>query len=238
MAKFAYGAGDGAITDDGCPVELYRRLKAGDEIDLIRRLAPAGGSILDLGAGAGRLADPLSAAGFAVTAVDQSANMLAEIRGGATCVRSTIESLELAARFDVVVLASYLLNAPAMESRVALLAACARHLKPGGVAAIQVRGPGILQDLSDFEREVDGIHDRVEGYRRDGPLVTITMRTEREGRRWVQTFTQRYLDETELRPELAAQGLTFERWLDVAPEWFVASFATKIRTGRTPTAPH
>jgi SAM-dependent methyltransferase len=228
MAKFAYGAGDGAITDDGCAVELYRRLEAGDEIDLIRSLSPAGGSILDLGAGAGRLADPLSAAGFVVTAVDQSADMLAEIRGGASCVRSTIEALDLGARFDVVLLSSYLLNTPASESRAGLLRACARHLKPSGAAAIQVRGPGILQDLSDFEREVDGVRDWVDAYHRDEPFVTITMRTEWEGRRWVQTFIQRYLDEADLRPELAAQGLRFERWLDAAPEWIVAGVAENI----------
>ena len=228
MASFAYGAGDGAITDDGCAVELYRRLRAGEEIDLIRGVAPAGGSILDLGAGTGRLANPLSAAGFAVTAIDQSADMLAEIGGAVTCVQSTIEALELGARFDVVLLSSYLLNVPTAESRASLLRACMRHMKPGGVAAIQVRGQGILQDLSDFEREVDGIRDWVEAYRRDGLLVTITMRTEWEDRRWVQTFTQRYLDETELRPELAAVGLGFERWLDPAPEWFVASVAADI----------
>ncbi|MEJ0065706.1 MAG: methyltransferase domain-containing protein [Caulobacteraceae bacterium] len=127
MAKFASGSGDGAITDDGCAVELYRRLKASaDEIGLLMALPPPGGSILDLGAGAGRLAEPLGRAGFAVTAVDQSAEMLAEIGGGAACVHSSIEVLELGARFDLVLLASYLLNTPAPRDRRALLGACAR----------------------------------------------------------------------------------------------------------------
>ena len=222
MAAFAQGSGDGAITDDGCPVELYRQLKAGDEIGLIQGLAPPGGSILDLGAGAGRLAEPLAEAGFAVTAVDESAEMLAEIRGDVAPFRSRIEDLDLGQRFDLVLLASYLLNAPAAEDRGALLGACVRHLKPGGATAIQVRGPGILRDLTDFEREVDGIHDWVDSYRRHGPLVTMTLRTEWEGRRWVQTFTHRYLPESELRRELADSGLTFERWLDAGPEWFLA----------------
>jgi len=226
MAKFASGSGDGAITDDGCAVELYRRLKASaDEISLLAALAPRSGSILDLGAGAGRLADPLSRDGFTVTAVDQSAAMLAEIHGSAIRIQSSIEALELGAFFDLVLLSSYLFNTPALEDRRALLAACARHLKPAGVAAIQVRGPGVLRDLNGFERESDGIRDWVEGYRRDGPLATMTVRTEWEGRRSSQTFTQRYLDEADLRRELADQGLAFERWLDDAPEWFVAGRA-------------
>jgi len=229
---YASGSGDGAITADGCPVELYRRLSAGGEIDLIEALAPAGGSILDLGAGAGRLANPLSAAGFVVTAVDQSAEMLAEIRGGARRVRSTIEALDLGAAFDVVLLASYLLNTPALESRSALLATCARHLKRDGAAMIQVRGPAILRDLSGYEREAEGIRDWVEAYRRDGPVVTMTVRTECEGRRWLQTFSQRYLEEPDLRRELAAEGLQFDRWLDDPPEWFVARCANPPAPGR------
>lgn len=223
MAKFASGSGDGVITDDGCSVELYRRLGASaDEIGLLTALAPPGGSVLDLGAGAGRLAEPLSRAGFAVTAVDQSAEMLAEIGGGVVCIQSSIEALELSPRFDLVLLASYLLNTPALEDRHALLAVCAHHLKPTGALAVQVRGPGILRDLSGFERETDGVRDWVESYRRDGALVTMTIRTEWEGRRSSQTFSQRYLTEAELRPELADQGLAFERWLDEPPEWFLA----------------
>jgi SAM-dependent methyltransferase len=222
MGEFAHGAGDGVITDDGCPVELYRRLRAGDEIDRIKHLTPPGGSILDLGAGAGRLAEPLAEAGFDVTAVDESTEMLAEIRGAVTPVQSRIEALDLGRRFDLVLLASYLLNAPAAQSRAPLLGACGRHLKPGGAVAIQVRGPGILRDLTGFEREVDGVRDWVDSYRRDGHMVTMTLRTEWEGRRWAQTFTHRYLEEAELRLELAAQGLRFERWLDPTPEWFVA----------------
>jgi SAM-dependent methyltransferase len=235
---YASGSGDGAITADGCAVELYRRLSAGGEIDLVKAFAPAGGSILDLGAGAGRLANPLSAAGFAVTAVDQSAEMLAEIRGGAGRVRSTIEKLDLGAAFDVVLLASYLLNTPAPESRAALLATCARHLKPDGAAMVQVRAAGILRDLSGFEREAEGIRDWVEAYRRDGPVVTMTVRTECEGRRWVQTFTQRYLEEADLRRELIGAGLQFDRWLDQPPEWFLArlSGSDRSRSSRA-TAP-
>jgi SAM-dependent methyltransferase len=223
MAKFASGSGDGAITDDGCAVELYRRLTASaDEIAMLTGLARPGGSILDLGAGAGRLAEPLSQTGFAVTAVDQSAEMLAEIGDDVVRVQSGIGALELSERFDLVLLSSYLLNTPAAEERQALLAACARHVKPTGAAAIQVRGAGILRDLNGFARESDGVRDWVEGYRRDGPLVTITMQTEWEGRRSSQTFTQRYLREAELRRELADQGLAFERWLDDPSEWFMA----------------
>jgi SAM-dependent methyltransferase len=223
MARFASGSGDGVITDDGCAVELYRRLRASeDEIGRLTALTPPSGSILDLGAGAGRLAEPLGRAGFAVTAVDQSAEMLAEIGSGVACIQSSIEALQLGPSFDLVLLSSYLLNTPALEDRGALLAACARHLKPAGALAAQVRGPGILRDLNGFERENDGVRDWVESYRRDGSQVTMTMRTEWDGRRTSQTFTQLYLEEASLRRELAAGGLLFERWLDDPPEWCLA----------------
>ncbi|SCD71661.1 hypothetical protein GA0115238_12182 [Streptomyces sp. di50b] len=37
------GTGPGAITPDGCAVELYARLPVGDEPDVIEAAVPAGG---------------------------------------------------------------------------------------------------------------------------------------------------------------------------------------------------
>jgi SAM-dependent methyltransferase len=54
---------------------------------------PSGASILELGSGAGRVTHPLVELGYAVTAVDESAEMLARVRGART-VRSTIERLD------------------------------------------------------------------------------------------------------------------------------------------------
>lgn len=95
------GAGPGAITPDGCAVDLYSRLSVGNEPEVIAAAVPAGASLLELGCGAGRVTHPLLERGFAVTAVDESAQMLARVRGART-VQSPIESLDLGETFDVV----------------------------------------------------------------------------------------------------------------------------------------
>lgn len=73
----APGQGPGVITADGCAAEVYRLLPAAPEAPMLAQLVPAGGSVLDLGAGTGRLAHALRDLGLAVTAVDESAAMRA-----------------------------------------------------------------------------------------------------------------------------------------------------------------
>ena len=64
------GTGTGAITPDGCAVEVYTRLPIGPEPDIIAAAVPAGAHILELGSGVGRMTHPLLERGFTVTAVD------------------------------------------------------------------------------------------------------------------------------------------------------------------------
>lgn len=45
------GTGPGAITPDGCAVELYRRLSVGDEPDVIADVAPPGRAFSNWAAG-------------------------------------------------------------------------------------------------------------------------------------------------------------------------------------------
>jgi SAM-dependent methyltransferase len=73
------GTGPGAITPDGCAVDLYARLSVGDEPDVIAGAVPAGAHILELGSGAGRVTRPLLERGFRITAVDESAEMLEKV---------------------------------------------------------------------------------------------------------------------------------------------------------------
>ncbi len=100
-----------AVTRDGCPVELYRLLPATGEPALVHAAVPPGAEILDLGCGAGRLTHPLLELGHPVTAVDNSADMLAHVHG-ATTVLADIETLDLDRRFAAVLLASHLVNTP------------------------------------------------------------------------------------------------------------------------------
>ncbi|MGH3324371.1 MAG: class I SAM-dependent methyltransferase, partial [Streptomyces sp.] len=93
------GTGPGEFTPDGCSVEMYVRLPGNGETEIIAAAAPPGATLLELGAGAGRMTRPLLARGFRVTAVDESAAMLAKIEGAPT-VRAAIEDLELEQRFE------------------------------------------------------------------------------------------------------------------------------------------
>ena len=101
------GTGPGPQTQDGCSVELYRRLRAGNEPDIIAYVVANHGSILELGAGAGRVTHPLIARGYQLTVVDNSAEMLAHIRRAET-VLANIETLDLGHQFDAVLLGSHL----------------------------------------------------------------------------------------------------------------------------------
>jgi 2-polyprenyl-3-methyl-5-hydroxy-6-metoxy-1,4-benzoquinol methylase len=80
---------------DGSPVELYRRLSArADEGALNHTLLPTGATVLDLGCGTGRLAEPLVRLGHPVTGVDNRPEMLAALRL-ATPVCANITMIDL-----------------------------------------------------------------------------------------------------------------------------------------------
>ncbi len=122
-----HATGPGPLTDDGCAVELYRRLVATGEPELVETEVRAGSTILELGAGAGRVTHPLLRKGYRVTAVDSSADMLAQIWGAET-ILAQIETLALGRTFDAVVLGSNLINTPDDRQRTALLNTCRRHV--------------------------------------------------------------------------------------------------------------
>lgn len=127
-------------TPDGSLIELYRRMPPTGEPEQIHALLQPQSSVLELGAGTGRIADPLAQLGHHVTAVDDSERMLAEVRyARAVCAR--IEDLQLAERFDAVLLTTNLIHYPGDDLRRAVLAAIARHLKPTGKAVIQWKPP-------------------------------------------------------------------------------------------------
>ncbi|NEA43017.1 class I SAM-dependent methyltransferase [Streptomyces sp. SID11385] len=217
-----YGAsGPGALTPDGCAVELYKRLPVRDEPDVIASVAPPGARLLELGCGAGRVTRPLVARGFDVTAVDESAAMLAEVRGART-VCSPIERLDLGETFPVVLLASFLVHAGDAEVRRGLLRTCRRHLAPGGSLLLQ-REPADAHDGLPRERRDPGHTTRIvssvpyaEGVRQVRAEYVFADAT------WTQTFLSRPLDDEGFAGVLAEEGLRAVERLSADGVWWRA----------------
>ncbi len=227
------GTGPGVITPDGCAVDFYARLAAMGEPEIVHDAIPAGASILELGCGAGRLTHPLMALGHPVTAVDESPEMLAHVRGTETvCAR--IEDLSLGRRFDAVLLASHLVNADDDEVASAFLAACRRHVADGGAVIIQQQAPGWFADAAETERRTeDGIIVRVRDVSRPGPdLVSATMEYADGERVWTHAFTARCLDDAALAGLLGRSGLRLDRYLTGDRSWLRAGPACSwLRAG-------
>jgi SAM-dependent methyltransferase len=197
------------VTDDGCAVEVYRRLPAMGEPELVHRLAGPGARVLDLGAGTGRIADPLAALGHDVVAVDDSPEMLAHVRR-ARPHRSRIEDLDLADRFDLVLLASHLVNTADDALRRGLLGAARRHLADGGQVLLQWHEPAWFDGLRAglvAEGPLGVFTSRLVVHEVVGALVTATVTYTGEGGTWSQPFTARRLSREEVADELAAAGL-------------------------------
>lgn len=103
------------------------------EADLVTGYRPA--SVLDAGCGTGRVAIELARRGIAVVGVDADPDMIAAAVAKAPQLPwQTVDlaDLDRPERFDVVVLAGNVVPYVTADRRAAALAACARHLAPGG----------------------------------------------------------------------------------------------------------
>jgi SAM-dependent methyltransferase len=218
----ARGTGPGLITPDGCAVDFYAMLSARGEPEIIHEAVGPDASILELGAGAGRVTGPLAALGHAVVAVDESPEMLAHITTART-VCSRIEDLDLQERFDVVLLASHLINVPGDQERHELLAACARHVSPSGCVLIEQHAPDWFETASESESEADGIVFRLRDISRPPPgLLSATVEYQSGDRVWTQTFTTRRLSTDQLAAALTEAGLALDRYLTPDHSWLRA----------------
>lgn len=117
---------------------------AGD-IDIYAALAPAGGSILELGSGTGRVSEALAQRGFDVTGLELSPAMLnqatARIPSGVRLAyeQGDMRSFDFGRTFDAVICPFYALaHLPPGEDWDRVLAAVSRHLTAGGRAAFHM----------------------------------------------------------------------------------------------------
>lgn len=114
-----------------------------------------GPRILELGSGTGRILIPLARAGFQVTGVDLSDDMMAicrqklecessEVRGRARVVKGNIVDLDLGDTFDLVIAPCNLINCLTGPGEgLALLRTARRHLRDGGMFILDSSIPDI-----------------------------------------------------------------------------------------------
>lgn len=230
--RAASGAGPGEITRDGCAVDVYARLPASGEPEIIHTALTPGASVLDLGCGTGRIADPLVRLGHEVVAVDESPAMLAHVRAART-VCGEIESLDLGRRFGGVALASHLVNTPDGDARSAMLATAARHVDRAGQVVVQWHPPDWLDGL-DVGHEYGGSLGPVRTVLRvlafDGEVLDAVVEYRAAGSRWEHRFRCRRLSEADMVCALEAAGLHFGRWLTADRRWFAAGRSTPAET--------
>ncbi|WP_405779113.1 class I SAM-dependent methyltransferase [Streptomyces sp. NBC_00859] len=218
------------LSPDGSPVEFYARLPAGSSPRLIHDSIPAGASILDLGAGAGRITHPLLQLGHEVVAVDESPAMLAYIKGAKT-VETRIEDLALGRRFDVVLLMSHLIENPDIEQVRAFLTICRAHVKDQGQVLIQRDPPErSYVDEPPFKREVaDGCTISMRDLSQaSSEILTFTLDYEIDGSKWSQSVITRPVDDDSLKHELALADLEIGSFLTPNRSWVSARPSTAL----------
>lgn len=130
--------------------------------------AAAGGAVLELGVGTGRLALPLRDAGVAVVGVDASPAMLATLRAKAGAdaiplIQGDLTHLPLRGRFAGAIIAfNTLFNLTTSAAQEQLFAEVARLLAPGGFLAAELFVPETEQGAPDAVVEPSRIEiDRV-----------------------------------------------------------------------------
>ncbi|MGW3990257.1 class I SAM-dependent methyltransferase [Streptomyces sp. NPDC004830] len=230
------GTGPGAITPDGCAVEFYARLPVGDEPEIIAAAVPQGARILELGSGVGRMTHALLERGFTLTAVDESAEMLARVRGART-IRSPIEELALDETFDVVLLASFLVHAGDAEVRRGLLRTCARHVADGGCVLIQREGEDYHANVPRERVDPGGFTVRVVSSEPIGDGVrSVRAEYEFPDAVWTQTFRSRPLSREQFEAALSEAGLRVDRYLTEDRIWVRAVPATPATPGASSSA--
>ncbi|MGW8061215.1 class I SAM-dependent methyltransferase [Streptomyces ziwulingensis] len=219
MREGHQGTGPGAIAPDGCAVELYARLPAGAEPGVIAAAVPGGARILELGSGVGRMTHPLLERGFDVTAVDESADMLAHVRG-TRAICSPIEDLGLGERFDAVLLASFLVHAGDVEVRRGLLRTCVRHVAEGGCVLIQREGADYHTDLPRERVDPSGFTVRIVSSEPVGDGVhSVRAEYAFPDAVWTQTFRARPMTEEQFEQALGEVGLEVDRCLTDDGTW-------------------
>ncbi len=137
-----------------------------------------GGSVIEWGAGTGRLATPLAAAGFNVTAVECSKQMVERGRAKSREVQwivGDMRSAKLARRFGLAICAfNSFLCLRQVEDALAFLSNAREHLEPGGLLGLEVSAFS-PEELSNTPDGPSLRYDFVRRLPRGGKLVRLSL---------------------------------------------------------------
>ncbi len=166
--------------DQGLSAVHYDRITAADErlagdIGIYAGLAPPGGSVLELGAGTGRVTAGLAERGYEVSGVDRAGAMLRQaeerratlppdVAARIALKRGDMTALDLKQTFDAVICPYFTLaHVPAGAAWRNTFATAAKHMKPGALAAFHLplaavmSGPGPARpDLPVMDQPLEG----------------------------------------------------------------------------------
>lgn len=214
---------DPAIAPDGSPVAIFASLPPTDDPALIHDAVAAGGSILELGCGAGRMTRELAGLGHPVVGVDESPDMLRHVDGAETIrietVRADIFTLALKRTFDGVVSASHFINEPDVDRRLALLDVCRRHVRDHGVVLLERYEPEWARAPHGGYGQVGDVEIEIEIHARRGPVFDATATYRLGTDTWAQRFTATAIEDDQLEAEARSCGLVLDRWLDDRRTW-------------------
>ncbi len=149
----------------------------GDQ-DVYAGLASTGATILELGAGTGRLTCGLAALGFEVTGIDIAAAMLAQAKSrvaaldAAVAARIALQlgdltSVDLKRTFDLVICPYHTLaHIPAGAAWTLGFKTAAKHLPAGGLFAVHLPNLDLMQNLKPIDPKAVVMDQPLEGGRR------------------------------------------------------------------------
>ncbi len=140
--------------------EMVRGLPLGDVPFYVNEAKRAGGSVLDLACGTGRVTIPIAQSGVEIVGLDQSPSMLATARAKAAEAGVNIEWVEadcrefaLGRRFALILMAfNSLQHLHDPASLAALFANVRGHLAPGGRFIFEVFNPSLAILNRDYSR--------------------------------------------------------------------------------------
>lgn len=141
--------------EKGMSAAFYDTVTAADvrlqgDVDIYADLVPPGGSVLELGAGTGRIAFALAERGHPVTGVEIAPAMLAQANARRAELdpetarrvdfrRGDMTAIDLKQRFDAVICGYFTLaHVPRGSAWRNTFGTAARHLNPGGLAAFHL----------------------------------------------------------------------------------------------------